>query len=539
MSLGRIYTITEKLKDRKYIWKPTRRTYILKGDGKSKRPLGMPGWEDKMVQEVIRMVLEAYYEPQFRECSHGFRPRRGCHTALSEIKKRWTGVQWFIEGDIKGCFDNLDHRLMIEVLKRKIDDEDFLKLLNGMIKAGYVEDWKYHKTYSGTPQGGIVSPLLANIVLNELDKYIEETLIPRYTKGSKRKRNAEYMKMANEAVKARKEGHYRHARELLKVYSKLPTQIYEDPNFRRLKYVRYADDFLLGFIGPGCEAEKIKEEIGEFLQKEVKLEMSEEKTLITHAYKGRARFLNYEVNVRRSQKHRQVNVCGKRTTRRTLVGQIELKVPNDVAKKWKGRVIRRDCVIHRKELTDNSDFDIISLYESEVQGLINYYELAQNASKEMWGIRGCYKESLIKTLAHKHKQDAAKVARKYLVYTADGRKVIGVVIEREGKKPLRAMFGSRPIRKGRIVEIQDEIQTENISHTQLIDRLLAEECELCGKFGTVEGHHIKKLKDLRKKHRKLEAWEKRMIAIRRKTLFVCGKCHRKIHNGSHDGQKLA
>jgi len=425
------------------------------------------------------------------------------------------------------------------VLRRKVHDEPFLVLIEGMLQVGYVEDWKYHKTYSGTPQGGIVSPLLANIVLNELDRYVEDTLIPENTKGKNRKRNAKYMKMANEAVKARKEGNYKQAKELQKTYSKLPTQIYEDPNFRRLKYVRYADDFLLGFIGPKQEAKAIKEEIGEFLQKEIKLEMSAEKTLITHACKGSARFLNYEIRVGRSQRHKQINMRGKRTTRRTLVGQIDLKVPKDVAQKWKSRVMRRGCVIHRKELTNNSDFDIISLYETEVQGLINYYELAQNVSGEMWGIRSCYRESLIKTLANKHKQDAAKIARKYLMYTVDGRKVIGVEITREGKKPLKAVYGIKPIRRRKTVEIQDEIQTEHIDRTQLIDRLLAEECELCGNFGEVEGHHIKKLKDLKRKHRKLEDWEKKMIAIRRKTLFVCKECHRKIHKGSYDSQKVA
>jgi group II intron reverse transcriptase/maturase len=167
MSVERIDAIIEKLKNRKYIWKPTRRIYILKRDGRNKRPLGMPGWEDKLVQEVIRMVLEAFYEPQFKDCSHGFRPRRGCHTALSEIKHKWSGTQWFIEGDIKGCFDNLDHEVILNILRQKVHDEDFLTLLKRMMAVGYVEDWTYHHTYSGTPQGGIVSPLLANIVLNE------------------------------------------------------------------------------------------------------------------------------------------------------------------------------------------------------------------------------------------------------------------------------------------------------------------------------------------------------------------------------------
>jgi hypothetical protein len=347
------------------------------------------------------------------------------------------------------------------------------------------------------------------------------------------------MKMANEAVKARKEGNYTLAKALHKQYSKLPTSVYEDPDFRRLKYVRYADDFLLGYSGTREEAEHIKDEIGEFLRKEIKLEMSDTKTLITHAHKGCARFLNYEISISRNSKQRQTRMCGKRTTRRSLTGRIELKVPQDVPRTWKRRVVKGDDVIHRKELTNNSDYDIVSLYETQVQGLINYYELAQNVSREMWKLRSCYKESLIKTLAAKHHEDAAKIARKYLMTTEDGRKVIGVEIKRKGKKSLRAIFGSKPIRRKKRVEIQDEIQFFNMTRTQLIDRLIAEECELCGKIGKVQGHHIKKLKDLRKKQRKLELWEKTMIAIRRKTLFVCDDCHKKIHYGSYDGKKLA
>ncbi len=539
MSLEKIDTIMKRLKNRKYVWKPTRRTYILKKDGKSKRPLGMPGWEDKMVQEVIRMVLEAYYEPQFRNCSHGFRPKKGCHSALNDIKHKWTGTQWFIEGDIKGCFDNLDHTVILNVLRQHVKDVEFLAFIEGMMKVGYVEDWKYYRTYSGTPQGGIVSPLLANVVLHELDTYIEDKLIPEYTQGKNRKRNVTYMKMAIEASKARKEGNYRRANELRKTYSKLPTSAYEDPNFRRLKYVRYADDFLLGFIGTGIEAHTIKDKIGKFSQKEITLEMSEEKTLITHAYGERARFLNYEITVGRSQNRREMNVCGNRTTKRTFAGQIMLRVPQDVRKKWKSRVTRKGKVIHRKELTDNSDYDIIMLYESQLQGLINYYELAQNVSKEMWKLRGCYKESLIKTLANKHQKNAAKIAKKYRLCSADGRNVVGIEVKRDGKKPLRATFGEKRIQRKKTVEMKDEIPILSTMRSQLIDRLLTEKCELCGEEGKVEGHHIKKLKDLSKKHRKLEPWEKRMIALRRKTLFVCGQCHLEIHSGSYDGKKLA
>ena len=137
MSLAKIERLIEILKNRAYTWKPARRTYILKRDGKSKRPLGMPGWNDKMLKEIIRLVLNAYYEPQFRESSHGFRPHRGCHTALSDIRRGWGGVKWFIEGDIKGCFDNLNHTIILKILRRRIKDKAFLNLIQGMLQIGY------------------------------------------------------------------------------------------------------------------------------------------------------------------------------------------------------------------------------------------------------------------------------------------------------------------------------------------------------------------------------------------------------------------
>ncbi|GAK56566.1 putative group II intron reverse transcriptase/maturase [Candidatus Vecturithrix granuli] len=217
MSLERIGHILDQLKRREYQWKPTRRPYILKREGRSKRPVGMPGWEDKLLQEVIRLLLNAYYELQFKTCSHGFRPTLGCHTALWEIKRTWKGVNWFIEGDIKGCFDNIDHEVTIGILRRHIKDETFLMLLRDMLKAGYLEDWKYHHTYSGTPQGGIVSPLLANIVLNELDTYVEETITQKYTRGKQREVNRENQRLRVQATYWRKKGDVVKAKELYKV----------------------------------------------------------------------------------------------------------------------------------------------------------------------------------------------------------------------------------------------------------------------------------------------------------------------------------
>jgi group II intron reverse transcriptase/maturase len=281
MSLKKIERTIEKLKDEKYRWKPTRRTYIPEKSGK-KRPLGIPGWEDKLVQEVLRMVLEAYYEPQFSEHSHGFRPEKGCHTALSDVYYTWRGVKWFIEGDIKGCFDNIDHGTLLEVMRRQIKDSRLLRLIKGMLNAGYMEDWQYHQTYSGTPQGGVISPLMANILLNEFDTYVEGELIPKHAKGdkSKRKWNPVYQKLNQRAVRAKRRGDVESYQEAVKERRNVP--VFKDDGCTWLKYVRYADDFLLGFAGNKEEAVEIKEAIGTYL-KSLKLEMSDEKTLITHS----------------------------------------------------------------------------------------------------------------------------------------------------------------------------------------------------------------------------------------------------------------
>ena len=238
MSLKRIESIMEKVTDREYIWTPVRRTYILKKDKRRRRPLGMPGWTDKMLQEVIRLVLNAFYDPQFRDCSHGFRPNRGCHTALDDIRHHWTGIHWFIEGDIKGCYDNMSHTVILRMLAKKIKDRPFLDFMKTMLEAGYYEDWVFHRTYSGTPQGGIASPILANIVLHELDVYVEDVLITKYTKGKKRKNHPRNNRLRVKANYERKRGNYTKAKEIQRIYTNLPTQVYEDPDYRRLRYIR-------------------------------------------------------------------------------------------------------------------------------------------------------------------------------------------------------------------------------------------------------------------------------------------------------------
>ncbi len=296
MSLKKIETIIDAVRHERYRWTPVKRIYIPKKNGK-KRPLGIPSWSDKLLQEVIRLILEAYYEPQFSEYSHGFRPERGCHTALTKVKETWTGTKWFLEGDITQCYDCIDHQVLLSLLREKLHDNRFLRLLDHLLQAGYLEDWRYHKTLSGTPQGSIGSPTLSNIYLDKLDKYVETRLIPQYTREKQRRHNGPYFALMKKASKKRKKGELEEASKLTKQAQQLPTVDPNDPNYRRLYYIRYADDTLFGFAGPKKEIEEIKQRLSDFLRDTLKLELSQEKTLITHAHTEAARFLGYELSI--------------------------------------------------------------------------------------------------------------------------------------------------------------------------------------------------------------------------------------------------
>jgi len=240
MSLGRIERIIEAMRHERYRFSPARRVYIPKKNGKL-RPLGMPVWSDKLVGEVVRLLLEAYYEPTFSDRSHGFRPGRGCHTALREVANTWTGTSWFIEGDLANCFGSLNHQVMLLILGEKIHDNRFLRLVGNMLTAGYLEDWRWGPTLSGVPQGGVVSPLPSNIYLHKLDVFVETVLIPEFTRGRLRARNSAYRQTAKAIERARRRGDRAEVRSLTKRLHRLPSQDPNDPGYRRLRYVRYAD----------------------------------------------------------------------------------------------------------------------------------------------------------------------------------------------------------------------------------------------------------------------------------------------------------
>lgn len=344
MSMKRIEALIQKLKDFSYQPKPARRTYIPKANGKT-RPLGIPSFDDKLVQEVVRMILESIYEPTFHVTSHGFRPKRSCHTALQYIKRNYTGVKWFVEGDIKGCFDNVDHHVLVQILRRRIADEHFIGLIWKFLKAGYMENWVYHNTYSGTPQGSLISPILANIYLNELDVFMAE-YAKSFNCGTKRKINPAYKKpldvrrgkqewLKRNEAKISKEKRREVMAQIQELNSRLRSIPYSDPmdtEYRRVVYVRYADDFLIGVIGSKEDARQVKSDVGTFIKGHLHLEMSPEKTLITHG-SDFAHFLGYLITVSREQNSTRTKTG---FTRRTYVGKVKLYVPKE---KWLNRLL--------------------------------------------------------------------------------------------------------------------------------------------------------------------------------------------------------
>jgi group II intron reverse transcriptase/maturase len=527
MSEAKIDAIIDAMRHERYRFAPARRVHIPKKNGKL-RPLGLPSWSDKLVGEVVRLLLEAYYEPQFSDRSHGFRKGRGCHTALREIECSWKGTVWFVEGDISDCFGSLDHDILLGILAEKIHDNRFLRLIAHMLRAGYLEDWQYHETLSGCPQGGVVSPILSNIYLDKLDQFVEQVLIPEYTRGTRRKRNPEYERLETLRRSARRRGDRAEARALLQKMRAIPSGDPLDPGYRRLRYCRYADDHLLGFTGPKAEAEEIKQRLAVFLRDELALELSPGKTLITHARTRAARFLGYEITVQ----HADAKVT---RGRRSVNGTIALRVPLDVIRAKCSRYRQRGKPWHRSRLINLDDYDIVRIYGAEYRGIVNYYLLAQDVWR-LGALRWNAVTSMLKTLAAKHRSTVTKMAARHkaTVQTPHGlRTCFEARRRRQDKEDLVARFGGIPLarNKGKIITDPAPVPVP-VPRKELISRLLRRTCELCGHGTAVTVHQVAGLSQLGEPGPGQPAWAAQMAKMRRKTLVACGLCHQIIHANS-------
>lgn len=544
LSLRMIHTIIQEMRTEQFQFKPVRTVYIPKPNGK-KRKLGIPSARDKLVQEVLRLILESIYDSPygayFYETSHGFRSNHSCHTALQEIRGKWPAINWFVEGDIHACFDCIAHGVLVELLRKKIQDDRFLNLIWKLLRAGYLDlQEARHDSLAGTPQGGLVSPILANVYLHELDVKVDE-MRARLEQGGKRKhRNPVYRKLAAQKERLIQKGaaHTKVFRELVRRIRQTPAVEVNDSNFIRVKYVRYADDWLIGICGPRSLAEHVKEELTYFLEQSLKLTLSEDKTTITHARKEQAHFLGTCLAIGRGGVQRVIttrNGSARPITRRSTGSEIVMCTPIDaLIKKLQNKGF---CTAQGEPTTKigwiHLDADqMVVLFNGINRGIQNYYRFTDNFGK-LARIQYILKFSLAKTLAAKYKRSVRQVFQHFgtiptvLVKTQDGR--------RDRRVAFYHNSDWKKQRNGFAVESApaDLLRWSMKLHSR---SKLGKPCCICNSTEQVEMHHVRHIRKIDGK--KPDGVNAILRLMNRKQIPVCNRCHQKIHRGEYDGIRL-
>ena len=532
-SKKRLDSLIYELQSESWTPTPARRIYIPKPGKMEKRPLGIQGPEEKIVQSAMNIILDAIYEPVFSPHSFGFRPKIGCHNALKSIEESYDGMTFAIEGDIKGMYDNVNHHTLISLLQKKIDDDRFIRLVWKLLRAGYMDDGQYISSNIGTPQGSIVSPILANIYLHELDNFMAKRSLEIEVRNPK-VRTSMYKKLDNgmrrikhKLPKLLYQERSNALRELrsLKIES-LKGKMYCDPS-ERIMYTRYADDFIIGIAGSYDLANQIKEEIREFLNS-LSLTLSVEKTKITDIRKDYAFFLGYRIFIDTSVKMGIIHPKKSSPHLKRVTGRlVKLVAPID---RMVARLNSKDFCdskgnpTPRKLWSTQEDNQIISLYNTTSRGIFGYYSGAHKKAS-LSRIKYIMKFSCALTLAFKHRCSLKKIFTKHgkdltVSFGNDGEKV--VLLYNPDLKGVKRKWQlgnglPDPYRHVAFRSSRTKIDTS---------------CVLCG-ASSVEMHHIRHVKDSKDGFN-----TKIMGLINRKQIPVCAFCHDLIHAGMYDGIAL-
>jgi group II intron reverse transcriptase/maturase len=542
-SLQEIQHIIHLMRTEHFHFHPVQTTFIPKANGKM-RKLGMPSTRDKIVQEVIHMILEAIYDSPygayFRPTSHGFRPHRSCHTALKEIRENWSATNWLVEGDVQACFDDISHQILVDILRKKITDERFISLIWKLLKAGYLNTRGERKdSLAGTPQGGIASPILSNVYLHELDMFVEGLQATR-EKGKMKKPNPTYRAIVAQRRRLIAKGMTKTKafRVLSQQMRSLPSQMEHDPGFIRIKYLRYADDWLIAVSGSHALAQEIKQEIKTFLKDHLKLALSEEKTRITHAKTEEAFFLGTTICMGSKGRSKQVtmtNASGRMFKRRSTGWETIMKAP--ILRLVKRLHERGFCTPLGEPTAKYGwaylDVDqIISLYSSVNRGIQNYYRFADNW-KHLSRIQYILEFSLAKTLACKYNTTLSHVFKRY------GKPIHTTLIGSGGKERTVTFYLNHDWGKNRDAFHEETPAIDLVqSNAWLRTRSkLGKACCICNETGQTVMHHVRHVRKLSDK-REPRGFNRILRALNRKQIPVCTKCHGKIHRGDYDGLKL-